>query len=535
MIALPILVVLGHLFLLPGPNLRHLVQTVLVTYLLNSGWLILGVGLGTVTLGVSTAWCITLCDFPGRRFYEWALLLPLAVPAYVLAYTYTDLLDVAGPVQTTLRTILRWEVRSYWFPNIRSVGGAIAMLTLALYPYIYMLSKVAFIEQAQNTLEASRSLGCKPWRSFFTVALPLARPSIIAGLSLVLMETLSDFGTVQYFSVDTFTTGIYRTWAGMGDRGTATQLSALLLLGIFGLILLESWSRGKARYYQTGAQGCASLGYKLHGARAFGASLLCFFPLCFGFLLPAGRLALMATRYFALTFGPNFIDYAIHSLVLALTSGAIAVILATVIAYSVRLQPSLLMRSAARISAIGYAIPGSVIAVGISFPLGWSASFVNGGLSLVGIESRWVLSGTVGALIFAYLVRFLAVSYSTIEAGLFRIKPHLDEAARSLGYGPGKTLLNVHAPLMWSSLLTALMLAFVDVMKELPATLMIRPFNFDTLAIRVYRLASDERLAEASGAALAIVGVGLIPVLVLSFKLTQTRRRSTSSPLDPQF
>jgi iron(III) transport system permease protein len=466
---------------------------------------------------------------------EWALLLPLAMPAYVLAYTYTDFLDVAGPVQTTLRALLNLEVRQYWFPNIRSLEGAITMLTLALYPYIYMLAKVAFLEQSQNTLEASRALGSHSWNSFRAIALPLARPSIMAGVSLVLMEALSDFGTVQYFGVDTFTTGIYRTWAGMGDPATATQLAAVLMVGILGLILLEQWSRGRAQYYQVGSSTPASFCFRLRGVKALLAIALCLTPLILGFVLPAGLLGWMALSTFTQA-NAQFWEFSAHSLSLAIGAALITVVLATALAYSLRLYPIVPLRYAARIAAMGYAIPGSVIAVGISIPLGWMANTLNNiSQVLFGTQPGWVFSGTIGALIFAYVVRFLAISLNTVESNLAKIKPSLDDAARSLGYSPAATLVKVHTPLMGRGLLTAIMLAFVDVMKELPATLMIRPFNFDTLAIRVYRLASDERLAEAAGPALAIVAVGLMPVLLLSSRMTQQRRFTTSTPPDPQF
>ncbi|MCG9893636.1 MAG: iron ABC transporter permease [Thermosynechococcaceae cyanobacterium MS004] len=534
LVATPVLVVLSHIFGASAAAWQHLAQTVLLGYVLNSLQLILGVGFGTAVLGIGTAWCVTLCRFPGRHIFEWALLLPLAVPAYVLAYTYTDFLDVAGPVQTLLRDRLSLSVQQYWFPEIRSVGGAIAMLTLALYPYLYMLAKVAFLEQARNTLEASRALGSSPWRSFWAIALPLARPSIIAGLSLVLMETLSDFGTVQYFSVDTFTTGIYRTWSGMGDPATATQLSAVLLLGILGLIVLEQWSRGHARYYQNGSQHSEPLYFVLRGVKAWLAVLLCALPLTLGFLLPVTLLSMMAFRYASANLTPDFWGFAANSLTLSLSAGAITVVLAITLAYSLRLYPTKLLRTAGRVAAMGYAIPGSVIAVGISIPLGWVANMVNRtSLSLWGTQAGWVLSGTVGALIFAYVVRFLAVSFNTVEASLSKIKPTLDDASRSLGCSPTATLTKVHVPLMWSGLLTAMVLCFVDIMKELPATLMIRPFNFDTLAVRVYRLASDERLAEAAGPSLAIVVVGLIPVLLLSLRITRGRDRPTAESATP--
>ncbi len=537
LVAIPILVVLGHLFGTSGDQWQHLVQTVLPGYLLNSLGLMLGVGATTLVVGVGTAWLATLCRFPGQKWFEWGLLLPLAMPAYVLAYTYTDFLDVAGPVQTALRATLGWDVQQYWFPNIRSLGGAIAMLSLALYPYIYMLAKAAFLQQAQNTMEASRVLGSSPWRSFSVIALPLARPSIVAGLSLVLMEALSDFGTVQYFGVDTFTTGIYRTWSGMGDLATSTQLAAVLLIGILWLLLLEQWSRGQARYYQGGSRQRSSFRFALKGWSAVFASLFCFLPLGLGFILPCVLLGGMAIGDLGQTFNPEFSEFAAHSLALASFSSVLIVGLAIALAYGVRLYPTPLFRSATRVAAMGYAIPGSVIAVGISIPLGWAAFALNSTTQKVfGIQPGWVFSGTVGALVFAYVVRFLAISFGTVEASLSQIKPNLDDAARSLGYSPTATLANVHVPLMRRGLLTAAVLAFVDVMKELPATLMIRPFNFDTLSVRVYRLASDERLAEASGPALMIVAVGLIPVLLLSLKIAHERSdRVISTPLDPQF
>lgn len=525
LVSAPVIIVLSSIFVASGEVWSHLAATVLPGYIANSFWLMIGVGCGVLLIGVGTAWLVTLCRFPGSRVFEWALLLPLAAPAYVLAYTYTDFLEFAGPVQTLLRDLFGWSIRDYWFPNVRSLGGAIAMLTLVLYPYVYLLSRVAFLEQSTCTLEASRSLGCGPWRSFATVALPLARPAIIAGLSLVLMETLNDFGTVQYFGVDTFTTGIYRTWFGMGERVAAAQLAAVLLLFVLWLILLERWSRGQARYYQTSKRSSQLSSYRLHGIRAIGAWVACFLPLFLGFLLPAAILLRMTIRNASRALDDRFWDFASHSLTLAAIAAVLAVLVAVIIGYGLRLRSNLLMRIAARIASMGYAIPGSVIAVGVLMPVGWLDNTVDAwARTTLGVSTGLLLSGTIITLLFAYLVRFLAVSFSTVEAGLVKIKPSLDDAARSLGQGPTGTLVKVHTPLMWGSLLTAAMLVFVDVMKELPATLIVRPFNFDTLAIRVYQLASDERLAEASGSALAIVLVGMIPVILLSFRIAQSQR-----------
>jgi iron(III) transport system permease protein len=528
LVAAPILVVLAGVFTNAGEVWQHLTATVLPTYIANSLWLMVGVGLGVVVIGVGTAWLVTMCRFPGSRVFEWALLLPFAAPAYLLAYVYTEFLEFYGPVQTQLRNVFGWQsVQDYWFPNIRSLWGAILMLTLVLYPYVYLLARSAFLSQSVCTLEASRTLGCNPWRSFFRVALPLARPAIIAGLSLALMETLNDYGTVQYFGVDTFTVGIYRTWFGMGEQAAAVQLAAFLLIFILWLILLERWSRGQSRYYQTASPTQQLSTYSLKGIRAIGAGLACFLPIALGFLLPGGILLKMTIDQGVEAFDERFWSFATNSFTLAALTAIIAVVLALIMAYGLRLYPKLAMRLAVQISAMGYAVPGSVIAVGILLPIGTLDNAIDAWMrQTFGISTGLLLSGTIAALIFAYLVRFLAISFSTVDASLTQIKPSLDDAARSLGHGATSTLLRVHTPMMWGGLLSAIALVFVDVMKELPATLIIRPFNFDTLAIRVYNLASDERLVEAAAPALAIVIVGIIPVILLSFRIAASRQRT---------
>ncbi len=528
LISTPVLFVLGSIFTDSSEVWNHLAQTVLWRYITNSFLLMIGVGCGVLVIGVGTAWLVTMCRFPGSRLFEWALLLPLAAPAYVLAYTYTEFLDFSGPVQTVLRNLFGWGYGDYWFPNVRSLGGAIAMLTLVLYPYVYLLARVAFLEQSVCTLEASRSLGCSPWRSFATVALPLARPSIVAGLALALMETLNDFGTVQYFGVDTFTTGIYRTWFGLGEQVAAAQLAAFLLLFILWLILLERWSRRRARYYQNTARYRRLPSYQLRGIRALGALFACFVPLGLGFLLPAAILLDMTVKNASTTLDERFWGFVRNSFILAVITAFLGVAIALVIAYGLRLRSNAGMRLAARIASMGYAVPGSVIAVGILIPIGRLDNAIDAWMrSSFGISTGLLFSGTITALVFAYLVRFLAVSFSSVEASLGKIKPSLDDAARSLGLNSTSTLVKVHVPIMWGGLLTAGMLVFVDVMKELPATLIVRPFNFDTLAVRVYNLASDERLAEAAGPALAIVAVGIIPVILLSLRIAGSRHKST--------
>jgi iron(III) transport system permease protein len=524
LILTPLLVVLSSVLTDAEAIWQHLLTTVLPEYIASSLWLMLGVGSCTAVIGVSAAWLVSMCRFPGRRLLEWALLLPMAAPAYVLAYVYTEMLEFYGPVQSALRAIFGWtSVQDYWFPAIRSMGGAIVVISLVLYPYVYLLARVAFLEQSVCTLEASRLLGCSPWKSFSRVALPLARPAIIAGLALVLMETLNDFGTVQYFAVNTFSVGIYRTWFGMGERIAASQLSALLLVFVLLLIGLERWSRQQTQYYQTGRYQRAS-GFRLKGWRAIAALIFCLLPIAFGFLIPAGRLLYLALSDLNHGFNSRFGELSLHSLILATVTAAIAIIVSLIMAYGLRLFPTWAMQVAVRTASVGYAIPGAVIAVGVLFPIGALDNAIDAKMrSMFGISTGLLFSGTITALVFAYLVRFLAVSYNTIESSLNRIKPNLDDAARSLGSNSTRTLLKIHAPLIRSGLLTAAILVFVDVMKELPATLIVRPFNFDTLAVEVYRLAADERLAEAAVPALAIVAVGILPVMILSRQITRIR------------
>ncbi len=552
LLSLPIWAVLSSGFVDARLIWQHLANTVLGTYIGNSLGLMVGVGIGTATIGVSTAWLVTLCQFRGRRLFESLLLLPLAAPAYILAYTYTNLLEYAGLIQTQLRLWFGWQsAQEYWFPNVRSLWGAIAMLTLVLYPYVYLLARSAFLNQSSRLLEASRNLGCSPWQSFWRVALPLARPAIVAGLSLALMETLNDFGTVEFFSVPTFTTGIYRIWFGMGERLAASQLAILLLLFVFGLIVLERISRQQQRYYQNSRQEQTISRYLLAGWRSGLAIAVCTLPVVLGFLLPVGMLLQLmgigrtvrtssrddadfpsdrgSSAAIAANTSDRFWEFAHHSLTLALLTAAIAILISIFLAYSQRLRP--VNRWTIQLATLGYAVPGAVIAVGILIPLGQFDNAIDAwSRSTFGVSTGLLLSGTIAALVFAYLVRFLAVGFGAVESSLDRIKPSLDEASRSLGCGTVSTLRKIHLPLMRSGLVTGLILVFVDVMKELPATLIVRPFNFDTLAVRVYNLASDERLAEAAAPALAIVLVGLLPVILLSWQMITGDRASRSNP-----
>ncbi|WP_319633666.1 ABC transporter permease [Pelagibius marinus] len=509
----------------------HLASTVLPRYLFNTAVLVGGVGIGVPLLGAGTAWLVTMCRFPGRRVFEWALILPLAVPAYVMAYAYTDFLQPAGPVQTLLRDLTGLSYREYWFPEVRSLGGAVAMLTLVLYPYAYMLSRAAFLDQSVCALDVSRTLGCGPWATFFRVALPLARPAIIAGTALALMETLADFGTVSFFGVPNFTTGIVRAWISFGDRTTAGQLSSILLIFVFLVLLLEVQSRGRARFHHATDRYQQLPGHRLKGLSALGAFLACLLPLCFGFLLPAGILLTMALAAGDQQFGKRYLELVGNSVTLAVVTAILAVGLATLMAYGRRLQGGPLVQAANRLAAMGYAIPGTIIAVGVLVPFAAFDNTLDGWLrATFGISSGLLLTGSIAALVFAYLVRFLAVSLNTVESGLGKIRPSMDDAARALGVRPLSTLARVHAPMMWPSLLTAGLVVFVDVMKELPATLVMRPFNFDTLAVQAHNFAADERLTEAATPALTIVAVGIPPVILLSRAIARGRPGRKAPP-----
>lgn len=497
----------------------HLRQTVLGTYVLNSGLLALGSGLGAGLIGLFSAWFITMYQFPGRRILEWMLLLPLAMPTYLIAYAYTDFLDFYGPVQGWIREWTGLGAREYWFPQIRSLGGAIFLFSFVLYPYVYLLCRASFLEQSVCMLDAARTMGQTRLQSFRRVAIPLARPALAAGIALVAMESLADYGAVDYFAVDTFTTGIYRTWFGLGSPIAAAQLSAGLLGVIVLVILLERLSRGRKRFFHTTNRHQCLPRWPLSLPKKIFAFTLCFLPIVVGFLIPLGILIESATQAGFFPSLKDSLQWAWHSIVLAASTALLAVFFALILSYNVRLAPGILSRTAARIASLGYAIPGSVIAVGVLLILGWTDR-----ASTAFFSHDYLLSGTLAALLFAYITRFLTLSLGTVESGLTRISPSLDQAARTLGSGPVGVLRRIHFPMLRASTLAAALLVFVEVLKELPATLIIRPFNFDTLAVHIYQQASDERFAESAAPALMIVLVGLAPVLILSRMMSSNRR-----------
>ncbi len=499
----------------------HLASTVLPGYLANTVFLALGVGFGTFLIGVGTGWLVAMREFPGRRVLEWALLLPMAFPGYVLAIVYVEVFEYAGPVQSLLREGFGWRSpRDYWFPDIASVGGAVFLLSLALYPYVYLLARNAFIQQASVLLEASRMLGRPPRKAFWEVALPQARPAIIVGISLALMETLADFGTVQLLAVPTFTTGIYHTWLGTNNAPGAAQLALSLLGGISLLFMLERLSRRRQRFHSRATATKFPQRHRSSGLYGLLALLAGAFPLVLGFLFPALFLLGWTIQSWERLPLDRFLDDAGHSLLLAILTAGLAVILGVVLGYGMRLNRQLLVRMLIRIVSLGYAIPGPVVALGLLIPLSQLDQLLNPWLERqFGIGAAYLLSGTLFILIAAYLTRFLALAFGAAESGLAHITPGMDEASRALGKSTLRTLFTVHVPLLRGSLLIALLLVFVDVMKELPATLMLRPFNFNTLATRVYGYASDEMLEPAALWCLAIVVVGLAPVILLNIQL----------------
>ena len=524
LLAMPVLVIFGSVFSPDVEVWRHLRQPVLADYLINSLLLAFGTGAGALLIGTGTAWLVSQYQFVGRRLLQWLLLLPLAMPAYIIAYTYTGMLDFAGPVQGWLRESFGWAYGDYWFPEIRSLSGAILMLSLVLYPYVYMLARNAFREQSGSMLEASRTLGFSPRQHFWKVALPLARPALLTGAALAMMEAFADYGTVQYFGIATFTTGIFRTWFGMGSQGGAAQLAALLSSFVLVLLVLEQWSRRKIRYFFQGQRQQISPLRQLPMPRQLLVALICLLPVLLGFIVPASQLASWALPNWLVLLTPDFGWLIWNSFSLAAVAAILSVMLALLFGYASRLRRDPLVRLPVRLAALGYAIPGTVIAIGVMIPLAW----LDRNIDLLAeqwfdIRTGLLLSGTLFALLLAYSVRFLAVSLHSVEAGLERIKPSMDNAARSLGASPLQVLHRVHVPLLRGSVLTALMLVFVDVLKELPATLILRPFNFNTLAVRTYELASDERLADAALPALAIVCVSIIPVILLSRTLDASR------------
>lgn len=524
LVAIPVLTIVGQLLQPTQGTWRELASTVLPEYLLTTTWLLLGVGIGTAIGGIATGWLVAMCRFPGRGILEWALVLPLAMPTYVMAYCYSDLLQAAGPVQTLLRDLTGLRVHQYWFPEIHSTGGAIVLFVCVLYPYVYLLARTAFVEQSVCVLDAGRTLGSSAWRVFWRIALPLARPAVMAGMALALMETLADFGAVAYLSVQTFTTGIYRAWFSFGDRVAAAQLAAILLLFAFLLLSLERFSRRSRRFHQTSTHTRPLPAYQLRPWTAALAVAFCTLPVLIGFAIPAARLLWLALATGDAQWGLRYVRLVASSLTLSALAAAIAVLVAIMLAWAARQSRSPLLATVNRFAGMGYAVPGSIIAVGLLIPLAAFDNALDGWLrAQFGVSSGLLLTGSIAAIVYGYVVRFLAVSLQSVEASFAKVTPSMDGAARTLGVGTTAMLWRVHRPLVSGGLLSAGLIVFVEAMKELPATMIMRPFGLDTLAVQAFNLARDERLAEASTAALTIVAVGLLPVILVSRAIRRAR------------
>ncbi len=514
----PILAVVWIAFF-PTENIwGHLLATTLPRYLRNSLILMVTVGVGTAIIGTGTAWLVVMKRFPLRGALEWALLMPLAIPAYIGAYALVDFLEYAGPVQAGMRDMFGWQdSRDYWFPQIRSIWFAAMVLTLSLYPYVYLMSRAAFREQSANMIEVSRALGCGPWRSFFRVALPLARPAIAAGLAIVMMETLNDFGTVDYFSVQTLTTGIFTVWLQGYNAGGAAQIACVILTLVLVLAVFEKLSRKNRRYHSLSTRITPVAPETLNGTAALLASLACLLPFLLGFVLPIGVISSHAVAHLDIWQDASLWRAAANTLFLGSAAAGLVVLGALFMVYGARQSKLRLPRLLMPITAIGYAAPGAVLAIGLLIPL---AAFDNMLADFIeaqfGIDIGLLLTGSTAAIIFAYVVRFFAIPQGGIDAALGRVTPSMEMAARSLGRNSWQTLWAVHFPLIRGSVLVAALLVFVDAVKELPATLILRPFNFDTLSTRVYEQASLENLAEAAPAALLVTLTGLLPVILLA-------------------
>ncbi|OGS99724.1 MAG: ABC transporter permease [Gallionellales bacterium RIFCSPLOWO2_12_FULL_59_22] len=514
LVVVPLLVVFSSLLSPEEEIWAHLAEHVLPGLLLNTFWLVLGVAAGTVVLGVSLAWLAAVCEFPGRRFFAWAMLLPMALPAYVSAFVFVGLLDFTGPVQTWLREIFGANI---WFPRIRSTGGVIAVMSLTLYPYVYLLAKNAFATQGKRALEAAQSLGHSRVSGFFRVALPMARPWIAGGMMLALMETLADFGTVSVFNYDTFTTAIYKAWFGLFSLSAASQLASLLIVIVFAVLLVEQLSRSRMRYTQAGKHAQDKDRIVLTRGAARLASVYCTLVLGVAFLIPVAQLALWSWQVFGQDFDSRYLEFLWHSLALSGIAALLTAACALLLAYAKRYHRDPWTAGAVRIATLGYALPGPVLAVGIFVALAWLDNFLAANLKEhLRIETGLLLQGTLLVMLPAYLVRFLAAGYHPVDSAMQRLTRSIDEASRSLGVGGMTMLRRVHLPVLRGGLLTGLVLVFMDVMKEMPITLMTRPFGWDTLAVRIFEMTSEGEWERAALPAVALVAAGLIPIFFVA-------------------
>lgn len=520
-IILPLLAIIGQALVPDEAVFDHLLDTVLPTYIQNTILLMLGVCIGALVIATPAAWLVARCHFPARRVFQWALLLPLAMPAYVVAYVYTDLLDYSGPVQRALRSFFNWQSPSdYYFPDVRTLAGASIMLALVLFPYIYLLARTAFMEQSASLQHASRVMGRGPWQSFWRLSLPMARPALAVGASLVAMETAADFATVSYFAVPTLTTAVYDTWLGYGSLSAAAKLSAIMLLVVFSMIGFERFARRKQQLFQKQSGGNEQELYKLTGIKAAMAFSYCGLLLFFSFILPFLILLQYAWHYFDESWNSAFWEYSLNSFYIAAIVSVICVAIGTLLMFIRRISPRGADLLPSRLSSTGYALPGTVLAIGILVPFTYLDFAVNDIYEYLGFPGPGLLfTGSVFILIFAFCIRFAAIAIGSVENSYKRISPSLDMAAITMGLTPKALLWRVHIPLLRRGIFAGLLLVFIECMKELPAALLLRPVGFENLATYVFQFVSDEQLEHGALAAIVIVVVGLVPLIYLNRSL----------------
>lgn len=512
----PLLIVLSTLFRGYSENWFHLYEFVLTDYIISSGILVIGVSVLVLVLGTVTAWTVTTYNFKGKKVFEWALILPLAIPPYILAYTFTGLFDPFGDANNLFRSLFNFEDSVVLFPNVRNIYGAIVVFAFTLYPYVYLVSRSAFINQSKSMKEAARLLGLNQFQVFYRLALPLIRPAAIGGMMLVIMETLSDFGAVDHFAIQTFTTGIFRTWYGLYDLQTAMQLASLLLLSVGVFYMVERSSRGDGIYTSNNSTFSPNEEINLKGIKSLVAFLICFIPIFIGFILPILELGLWAYEVNLNFFNYKFIENSINTLTLSFITGLICAALALIINFSIRYKPGVLVSRFSALLSIGYAVPGLILAVGMVQLLVYFDNLVFTAFDIV-------LTGSLFGLVLAYVIKTYALANSSIESGYERISHSLDDSSKLLGSSGWNMLGNIHVPLLKTSILTSVLLVMSDVVKELPATLILRPFNFETLAVSTYIYASEERMLQAAAPAIAIVLIGLIPIVLLSKMIRSSR------------
>ena len=520
-VIIPILVILTS-FLQPESEIwQHIVDTLLIDLLKNTLVLCIGVLAGTVILGVGAAWLTAVCEFPGRRFFNWALMLPLAIPTYVLAFVFIGLLDFSGPVQTLLRA--QFVSSAKWFPNIRSAGGVIFVMSLALYPYVYLLARNAFQTQGKRILEVSQALGESRTNAFFKAALPMARPWIASGLMLVLMETLADFGAVSIFNYDTFTTGIYKAWFGFFSLSAAAQLSSVLLIFVILLVIVEQQMRARMQFHQVGKLSIENSRIRLFGWKKWAACGVLSTIVVIAFLIPCIQLTVWSFESAAVEFDSRYVGLLSRSLFFSLMAAAIITALGLLMAYVQRRYPDYFTKLTIRLSSMGYALPGTVLAVGIVIMVNFTDKQIIWAINaLTGIQFKSILNGTILTVLFAYTVRFLTAGFNSINSSMHRITRSLDEASTLLGITGAKLLQKIHIPILKNGIYTAAMLVFVDVMKEMPITLMTRPFGWDTLAVKIFELTSEGEWQRAALPSITLVFAGLIPLILLNRKSEQS-------------